>query len=351
MENMKSINMVWLSKANLSNINAGEGSGNVTELKTYDKGRKPYASGQSVRHALRQSIERAHPDVYKCVPELPCGNVNDCWLCDLFGYLNPKKGEGSDRRWSALKVSPALGQIRTDIVTDMLTRHSIQESKENEEKYEKIAELEKELENKKDNAEESNKIKEEIDKIKGSIKDTKDQRIAHVQLMENIYKIGVVIDYDNIGKVLVPEGIFTGKKEVRKFKNWKIEINIGDDQRKERAKSVLDGIMNLSDFAKQARNMVSFSPDIVIVSLQNRYNHRLMRALDLDDNGKINKDELEVILKDIKQCSEILVGYTPGVISKESESDLYEALKKGANIEKQDVKTPFEAIKDAINKI
>ncbi len=349
MENIKSINVVWLSKANLSNINAGEGSGNVTELKTYDKGRKPYASGQSVRHALRQSIERAHPDVYKCVPELPCGNVKDCWLCDLFGYLNPKKGEGSDRRWSALKVSPALGQIRKDIVTDMLTRHSIQETKENEAKYEQIAKLEKKLENEKNEAEIS-KIKEEIDKISGGIKETKDQRIAHVQLMENIYKIGIAIDYNNIGKVIVPEGTFAGKKEERKFKIWKTEVDITPEERKNRAKAVLDGIMNLSDFAKQSRNMVSFSPDIVIISLQSRYNHRLMRALDLDDNGKINKEELVVVLKDITAMrSEIFVGYTPGVIS--NEDDFYKALEEGAGIKKDNVKNPFEAISDAIKKI
>ena len=91
MTHIKGITMVWLSKTDLSNLNAGEGGGgNVTELKTYDNRRKPYASGQSVRHALREAIERNNPDVFRCTPESPCGDVNNCWLCDLFGYLNPK---------------------------------------------------------------------------------------------------------------------------------------------------------------------------------------------------------------------------------------------------------------------
>lgn len=138
---LKSINIVWLSKASLSNINAGEGSGNITELKTYGKDKKPYASGQSVRHALRESMMRENFDEFKCVPELPCGDVENCWLCDLFGYLDPKKGEGFNRRWSSLKVSPALGQIKTNITTDMLTRSSIIESKGNQKNYEEIDKL------------------------------------------------------------------------------------------------------------------------------------------------------------------------------------------------------------------
>ena len=92
---LKGIAIVWLSKTDLSNLNAGEGGGgNVTEIKTYENGRKPYASGQSVRHALREAIHRNNPGVFLCVPEAPCTKVSECWLCDLFGFLNPKSGEG-----------------------------------------------------------------------------------------------------------------------------------------------------------------------------------------------------------------------------------------------------------------
>ena len=166
MNKLKGVAIVWLSKTDLSNLNAGEGGGgNVTELKTYDNGRKPYASGQSVRHALREAIHRNNPDAFLCVPETPCTKVEECWLCDLFGFLNPKSGEGFDRRWSPIKATPALGQIASDVITDLLIRMS--------------------------------------DKEKEG-KQTSDQRIAYVQIMANVYRIGLSLDVANIGKVYHP---------------------------------------------------------------------------------------------------------------------------------------------------
>ena len=56
----KCVITTWLFKTDLSNMNAGEGSTNLKELKTYDNG-LPYISGQSVRHALRKAIKRENP--------------------------------------------------------------------------------------------------------------------------------------------------------------------------------------------------------------------------------------------------------------------------------------------------
>lgn len=382
---LKSINIVWLSKASLSNINAGEGSSNITELKTYGKDKKPYASGQSVRHALRESMMRENFDEFKCVPELPCGDVENCWLCDLFGYLDPKKGEGFNRRWSSLKVSPALGQIKTNITTDMLTRSSILESKGNQRKYEEIDKLNelKEKINKNEKIETQdlsglnldkekkdlileedesiedkiNAISENIGKIEEKIKKSKDQRIAYTQIIENVYKTGISIDYANIGKVIAPKGTFAGKKTDLKFEKWEEINNVDNDVRKSRAIAVLQGIMNLSDFAKQARNMISSSPDVVIISLQDKYNQRLARALDLNDSGKINQEELEVILKDVSKISlkdkngnpAIFIGYTPNVII--NEDKFFNAVQSSLSYNKEIIETPFEAICSAITYI
>ena len=129
------VTITWLSKVDLSNINSGEGGGgNVVELKTYRSGRRPYASGQSVRHALREAVERGNPGCFQnSTPEAPNTNIAEDWLSDLFGYLNPKKGEGSDRRWSPIKCTPALGQVDSEIVTDLLLRMSDLEKEEGKE--------------------------------------------------------------------------------------------------------------------------------------------------------------------------------------------------------------------------
>jgi CRISPR-associated protein Cst2 len=299
--NLKGISMVWLSKTDLSNLNAGEGGGgNVTELKTYDNGRKPYASGQSVRHAIRQAVYRNNPDVYKCTPESPCGNVNECWLCDMFGYLNPKPGKGSDRRWSPIKVTPALGQIASEIVTDMLIRMSDKTKSDGKSKPDKEDTLLQ--------TSEETEQDEEAEEKSGS----KDQRIAYVQIMSNVYRIGLSLDIANLGKVIEAEYDSKGKE----FRGWKIITDVGGEERKKRAIALLYAIGGISDFAKQARNATSLSPDIFIAGMHPRYSHRILRALALDDKGNVNPDELRVILQDLQDDgAKLFFGFTPQVVT------------------------------------
>lgn len=285
MDKLKGVSMVWLSKTDLSNLNAGEGGGgNVTELKTYDNGRKPYASGQSVRHAIREAIERNNPNVFRCTPESPCGNVEECWLCDMFGYLNPKLGEGFDRRWSPIKVTPALGQIASEIVTDMLIRMSDKPKP------------------KKDKSKEQDDPKEAV---------SRDQRIAYVQMMSNVYRVGLSLDVANLGKVRKAQYDDKGKE----FKGWETE-SVDTAERRKRALALLNAIGGIADFAKQARNAVSLSPDVFIAGMHTRYSHRLLRTLALDDEGNVNPEELRVILQDLQDDGvNLFFGFTPQVVT------------------------------------
>ena len=276
---LKGVAIVWLSKTDLSNLNAGEGGGgNVTELKTYDNGRKPYASGQSVRHALREAIHRNNPGVFLCVPETPCTQVAECWLCDLFGFLNPIAEKGFDRRWSPIKVTPALGQIASDIVTDLLIRMSDKEKED---------------------------------------KETSDQRIAYVQMMANVYRVGLSLDVANVGKVVEPQ--YEGKGKNATFKGWETTVEIGPTVKVERAVAVLDALGGIADFAKQARNAASLAPDIFIASTHTRYSHRTLRALELNEKGEVKTEVLQVILQDLRDDdAEIFCGFTPGVVQNDT---------------------------------
>lgn len=276
---LKGVAIVWLSKTDLSNLNAGEGGGgNVTELKTYDNGRKPYASGQSVRHALREAVHRNNPGVFLCVPETPCTQVAECWLCDLFGFLNPIAEKGFNRRWSPIKVTPALGQIASDIVTDLLIRMSDKEKED---------------------------------------KQTSDQRIAYVQMMANVYRVGLSLDVANVGKVVEPQ--YEGKGKNATFKGWETTVEIGPPVKVERAVAVLDALGGIADFAKQARNAASLAPDIFIASTHTRYSHRTLRALELDEKGEVKTEVLQVILQDLRDDdAEIFCGFTPGVVQNDT---------------------------------
>lgn len=276
---MKCINITWLAEADLSNLNSGEGSGNLTELKTYDRGRKPYTSGQSNRRALFDTMARQYPDNFKCSAELPCVDVENCWACDLRGFLATEEGVGGDRRWSPLKMSPAMGQVPGEIVTDMLTRSS-------------------------DVAKEGRK--------------SSDQRIAHVQMAQNIYKLSLVIDVDNVGKVQVPK--IEGKGNKQHFAGWETRVDISPRERAERIKAVLDAVFNLNGFAKQARAAASLSPDIVIITLQPTYNQRGVKALELSSKGEVDTSRLKVFLDEHRALgNEVIFGHTPGIVNNDAE--------------------------------
>ena len=301
---LKGITMVWLSKTDLSNLNAGEGGGgNVNELKTYENGSKPYASGQSVRHALREAIERNNPGVFQCTPESPCCDIKICWLCDLFGYLDPKPGQGSNRRWSPIKATPALGQIANEIVTDLLIRMSDKPKMEDDAESPNDSEVD--IEQSSDDNEASGKT---------------DQRIAYVQIMSNVYRIGLSLDVANIGKV-VDVNYDNGKV------NREIDDKILLDERKKRSVAVLEAIGGIADFAKQARNAASLSPDIFIASTHTRYSHRTLRALECSDEGCVDTKTLQVILQDLQDDgASLFFGFTPNVIK--NDDALLDTVKK-----------------------
>lgn len=303
----KSLEISWLFETELTNMNAGEGSSNLKEIKSYNNG-LPYVSGQSMRHALRSSMKREFKHEFKCTPEFPCGDVENCWTCDLFGYLLPSSG---DKRWSPIKASPALGQIRYPITTDLIFR--MVEDIECPNCNSKIYPL---------------KAKQDADSIdKGSeLKCPKcsekfeapyaiRQALAYKQLIKNIYKTSLSIDLINVGLVEIP------KIDNDKLDGVKSLIDIGDDERVRRVKAILNGVYNLSDFANQSREMVNASPDFVVIGLQKQYNHRLASTIKLDEDGNIDVNHFKSVIEDSLKMNEnkIFIGFIDGIIKNENE--------------------------------
>ncbi|UOF92502.1 type I-B CRISPR-associated protein Cas7/Cst2/DevR [Fodinisporobacter ferrooxydans] len=270
----KAIGMNWLARADLSNLNSGEGIGNLTQLKLYRGNQYPYNSGQAVRHALFETLQREHGEVMKCLPESPCGQIETCWACDLRGYLIAEKldenAKGtSDKRWSPLKVTPALGTKPVDLTTDLLLQFTANPA---------------------------------------------ENRIANIQLTENIYRIGMCIDIANIGRQEKPVFIANGRKE--KFSHWQESANISDDQRRQRVHAVLDAVYRLSGFAKQARGAVSLAPEVMFLSVQDHYHQRGLDVLLLDDEGNADISRVISYIQDRQfDGDQVLFAYTPGVIT------------------------------------
>lgn len=343
--NEKCVIATWLFKTDLSNMNAGEGSTNLKELKTYNNG-LPYISGQSVRHALRKAIQRENPGAFKCTPEFPCGQIDECWLCDMFGYLLPKEGA---KRWSPVKASPAMGQIRSSITTDLIFRmvQDIECPKCHEKIYPLAARGKSEEGSVKDkNIKQGATLK--CPKCNGEFDAPYDirQALAYKQLIDNIYRANISLDIGALGVDEIPKIVGEGKDAKMDGMNYKTRYD--DDERKKRAISVLNAISNISDFANQSREMTDASPDVVLISVQNEYNHKLSSALRMNEDSNIDQNAFEDVLNDCLALpdTKIFAGMISGIIN--NESNIKEVLKnlEGNNLEISG--TPRQAIDAAI---
>lgn len=299
----KGINIVWLSEADLTNLNSGEGESNFVDVKKYKKNNTefPYVSGQAMRYYLKEAIRRNLSDgEFMCVPNAKgetCGDIEKCILCDLFGFMETEKNKGSTVRTSPIKVSPAIGLLPFDENSniDFLTRkHNVGKDEKNE------------------------------------------GDIVNIEIGTNIYKAGISIDCNAIGAI----------ESLSKDNDFGLEWdNILEEKDKiDRIRKILKAILYLSDYSKQARLLTDFTPDLIVISTQNIYNHRLQKAFKLDENKNLNINRLNDILKDVTQYSEsIFIGMTSGILNNE------EDIKKLVNEFNLDIKTPHEVINEVIS--
>ena len=313
--NYKGISAVWLSKTDLTNLNAGEGESNFIDIKKYKRYgvEYPYVSGQAMRYYLKEAIRRGLSDgEYMCVPNdkgESCGRITKCIHCDLFGFmLTMKKGTKTEEypeghpggamvRVSPVKVSPAIGLLKFEdnANVDLLTR----------------------------------KHRTETEKMEGDI--------VNVEISTNIYKCGISIDAEKIGSM-----------EIVDQENRMVQVKrlIDEYQRINRIKKVLEAIRYITDYSKQSRLLTDFTPDILLLAFQNRYSHRIQKAFELNEMQELNIERLGEIIDDIREYSpKIVFGMLSGIVSNESEvKNLMES--KGIK-----VSTPAEVITEAINTV
>jgi CRISPR-associated protein Cst2 len=202
----------------------------------------------------------------------------------MFGFMIPKKAKkskgpeeetrgGALTRISPVKVSPAMGTLPflTHSTLDFLTARKPQEKEEER---------------------------------AGSI--------VNVELGTNLYKCGLAVDMAK-----------AGFEERIDFKKRKLEFTriVPDEERKRRLRKVLGSLKLLADYSKQARLMTDFTPDIVCVTFQKAYSHRLQKLFDIDENArKINVNRLVEILTDLQKYSErVYFGLISNVVANESE--------------------------------
>lgn len=294
----RSLNVVWLSRTSLTNLNSGEGGSNYIDVKRYRwMGTEyPYVSGQAMRHVLREAIRREIPPEEACVADdqgVTCGQIERCVLCDLFGYMKPREHQGAVVRVSPLKVSPAMGLLPADAngTVDFLTRRH---------------------------------RAEEAGGMAGDI-------IVNVEMGLNVYKAGLALDLERVSveETLVkeePDEKETGRRRQawqRRTLQW--ELRVESRERDRRIRLLLEALTHLTDFSKQARALTDFSPDLMLVAAEPRYSHRLQKALEVTTapgRVELDLDRIKAILAEIQPGALYVgAGSIPGVVDNQPEVD------------------------------
>lgn len=308
---MKAINAVWMARTDLTNLNSGIGGSNLVDVKKYKFNGLdyPYVSGQAMRHYWKEAIRRLVTINDYCVANdkgETCGDVAKCVLDDLFGFMTTiKKGEdtagGARTRVSPIKMSPAMGlmSLQDNLTIDFLTRRKPQEA---------------------------------AGELKGDI--------VNVELVISLYKAGFSVDVVKVG----------GEEKIdpAQRKSRGIGYEVDGNCRKGRILLALKAFKNISDFSKQARFLTDFSPDLILLSVQDSYNHLIQKALELKPNSgiELNTERLDEIIADLKRAGDSLfVGMLSG--SFKNEEKIREIFKKHGI----DTTTPLQAIDNVYTKI
>ena len=125
-----------------------------------------------------------------------------------------------------------------------------------------------------------------------------------------------MLDVHAIGRTLEVTGDKTSKSITRR--EWVNKIDEGE--RLKRVRAVIHALGQMGDFAKQARNAVSFAPDIFFAAVLPAYTQRGLRTLEMNAEGSIEIETLKVVAADLAEYGGVLfAGHTPGVVKNDAD--------------------------------
>lgn len=277
----KFVNIGYITKVNIDNLNSSENPGNMVVLKKVQDSRGnyfPYVSGQAMRYYLKETMNQLGMKITKLdkngeyiIEAKSEGDeryteiLNNHPDLDLFGFMEAAKGSKKMalRRWSPVKVSPLISIFPWKGETDFLTR-------------------------KKEGQEGGDLVKVEINTF-------------------NFMRGNIVMDFDAIG-ASVDE------------MSYEIKDVIDSEEKRSRIEYLVDAIKNIDGGAKKARLLDDLTPKLVVVTLQKAGTPIFLNSLDVDENGNV---KIEYIKEVIDEFSEIIedycIGIRSGIFSNEEE--------------------------------
>lgn len=300
----KSIGLTFLTHVSLGNHNAGEGGRQLSNLKEYDG--RPYISGQSVRHSIRDALMSVTEDSVDCHPSDSCGDIEECKICDIFGYFNTQRDteilNEHPKRYSPMRVSPLVAKYRTDVATDMILQFDAEAN---------------------------------------------DNSIAYREMTENVYHSGIMIDVSQLGRRELEE--YDSEADEKPYERT-LEDTVDHEERKQRLRQLVESIHRMTKFAGQARHMADFMPDLMLGVKQDKYDQRIQNALHVKESGELATRTLDSILGDLeRRGAEVYFAstYNPNVIENWDEVD--EVIDNHENVQRiGTVEEAFERLKPDI---
>ena len=283
------LNIAYITKVNVASLNGGEGTGgNVTVMKKIAnaKGEEfAYVSGQALRRYLKETLlqlgaritevnEKGEP-TFRIDDKGTTVDLNNLknWNThkktafkkfvdlDLFGYMFPQ----ASRRWSPVKVTPLISILPYKGEYDYLTRKQ---------------------KPKKDGDKSGNIVQVEIDTL-------------------NFMRGNIMINTAHIGN------------EIDEY-NYDVTSLLSDDEKVERLNILLEAIKNFNGGAKQARNLEDISPKFIVIAKQKTGNPFLLNALDVDEEGNINIENIKEAIND-NSVESLTIGIAKGIFANEEE--------------------------------
>lgn len=295
------INIGYITKVNIANLNSWEGTGgNITPIKKvtdFEWNSYSYISWQALRRYMKTTLqqlgktisavnERGEPiytndenneEIKKWFDKMLSWKWKEEWSLeesfkkyidiDLFGFMFPNW----KRRWSPVKVSAMLSTNAFKWENDYLTRKQLEKS---------------------DGKKSWNIVQTEIETL-------------------NYYRGNIVIDVHAIWK------------DINEYDYSESNL-LSDEEKNERINDIIEMIKNLNWGSKQARLLEDISPKFVIWIKQKTWNPFLLNSLNVDEEWSIDINNLLEVLKDNEEYlwenkENIVVGILDWIFSNEED--------------------------------
>lgn len=276
------INLGYLTKVNINNLNSSENPGNLIVLKKVQDSKGDYyvyVSGQALRYYLKETMNQLGMPLTKLdksgeyIIEAESKDDNARYGeilrshpdLDLLGFMEAGKGSGKMalRRWSPVKVSPMISVYPWNGESDMLTR-------------------------KKEGQEGGDLVKIEINTF-------------------NFMKGTIIMDADMIG---------SKSDEL----SHDMENILETDEKAKRINYLVESIKNLDGGAKKARLLDDMTPKFVVITKQKAGTPIFLNALDVDSEGNIKFGLLQEIFREFQGIIEdYYIGIRSGIFENEEQ--------------------------------